>query len=312
MANYDRMERLRRAVADASRRLDAQSQHRQERVPGPAPGDLYVFGTPVDAAIEWLVVRPHPDDPALVLLVPVDDFPLVGRSDVRLKPEFIDRPLTVRCGEAGWVPASACLEGLRVGAVPGEAVAIVRRKLAALARGSVPDEPGATRVDVDPEYAEWLGQVTLAREAIERRVEPIVTAGEGSILTFERFTTQLPAPLGEEPQLALAANSRGPLLADLGESLASDTPRYSEVPLSSGGTLLLTADAIGVRVAWNGPVNAEPPALSAFGNTGRIGARWRAGLQAGLHRAEPVFPWVDGQVVLQFGTEHPETLTVRL
>src|SRR5262249_27247223 len=100
MASHDRMERLRRAVADASRRLECQSEHRHEMLPRPAPGCLYVFGTPVDAGIEWLVVRPHPDDPGLVLLAPADDFPLVGRSDVPLKPEFIDRPLTVRCGES--------------------------------------------------------------------------------------------------------------------------------------------------------------------------------------------------------------------
>src|SRR5262245_60598791 len=124
MATHDRMERLRRAVADASRRLEYQSEHRHNRSACPIPGDLYVFETPVDAVIEWLVVRPHPDDSALLLLAPVDDFPLVGRSDVPLKPEFIDRPLTVRCGEAGWVPATACLVHLHVGAVPDEAVAI--------------------------------------------------------------------------------------------------------------------------------------------------------------------------------------------
>jgi hypothetical protein len=311
------MERLQRAINDASRRLESQPHHGQNLAPSPVPGCLYVFNTGPAAAIEWLVVREHPDDPGLVLLAPADDFPLVGRSDVPLKPEFLERPLTVRCGESAWVPATACPEHLQVGTVPSEAVTLVRRKLAALARGSVPDEPGALRIDLDPEYATWLEQVALARQAIEQRAEAVTTeavtaAGERTILPFERFTTQPPAGLAEEPQLALAAKSGGSLLAELAESLASDVARYSEHPLSTGGTLLLTADAGGVRVAWRGPAGAEPPALSAFSSTGRVTARWRVGVQAGLHRAEPVFPWVDGQVVLIIGAEGPETVVVQL
>jgi len=293
MATHNRIERIRLAVAEASRRLEFQSECRQGRPPCPTPGDLYVFGSPVDAAIEWLVVRPHPDDPGLILLAPADDFPLVGRWDLPLQPEFFDRPLTVRCGEAGWVPATTCLEHLRLGAVPDEAIAIVRRKLAALARGSVPDEQGAMHVDMDPEYTEWLAQLALVREAIQARVHRVAPLDKGYILPFDRFMIQPPLCLAEEPQLALAANSGGSLLAALGESLAADIPRYSEVPLCGGGTLVLTADAAGITVAWSGPVGTEPPTLLALGNTGRTDARWRKGIQAGLYRAEPVFPWVD-------------------
>ncbi len=317
MPNLNQMERLRRAINDASRRLESQSQQGQNRLPSPVAGDLYVFGTGAVAAIEWLVVREHPDDPGLLLLAPADDFPLVGRSDVPLKPEFLERPLTVRCGESAWVPATACPEYLWVGTVPSEAVTLVRKKLAALARGSVPDEPGALRIDLDPEYATWLEQVAQARQAVEQRaeavrMEAVTTVGERTILPFEGFTTQPPAGLAEEPQLALAAKSGGSLMADLAESLASDVARYSERPVSTGGTLLLTADAGGVRVAWRGPVGVEPPALLAFSTIGRVAARWRVGVEGGMHRAEPVFPWVDGQVVLVIGVEHPETVVVQL
>jgi hypothetical protein len=275
------------------------------------PGDLYVFGVPIDAAIEWLVVRPHVDDPSLVLLAPADDFPFAGRADMPLKPEFLDRPLTVRCGEATWLPAAACPERLRVGVVPDEAVALVRQKLAALARGNLTEDRRESRVEADPEYASWLDQVALAREAVERRGDTSPTSVAGSVLRFERFTTQAPAALAEEPQVALAANSGGPLLAALAESLASETPRYSEVP-QSGGTLLLTADSRGVRVAWQGSPDAEPPSLSASGISDPVTARWRTGTSPGLHRAEPAFSWVDGQIVFVIGTERPETLTVRL
>jgi hypothetical protein len=261
--------------------------------------------------IEWLIVRLHPDDSSLVLLAPADDFPFTGRSDVALKPEFIDRPLTVRCGETIWLPASGCQQHLRVGAVPNEAVSEVRRKLAALARGQITDEPGAARVDADPEYLAWLGYVSIARESLERRVEPASTR-KGPILSFQQFTSKRPAQFPAEPQLSLAANSGGPLLAALAESLASDVPRYSEMPLGSGGMLSLMADASGVRVWWQGPAGTNPPPLSASGPAGRIVATWQVVPKAEFHRAEPAFSWVDGQIVLEFGGDHPETVTVRL
>ena len=166
VATENRVERLQRAITDAVRRLECRSQRPQDRLPGPAPGDLYVFDTPVEAAIEWLVVRPHPDDAALVLLAPVDVFTLIGRSDVSLRHGFLDRPLTVRCGEAAWVPATSCPVHLRVGVIPDEALAPVRLKLAALARGNLPDAPGSTHVEADPEYAAWLEQIARARESL--------------------------------------------------------------------------------------------------------------------------------------------------
>lgn len=109
MTNKDqnRTNRLRRAIADAARMLESDPPRPPDRPQGPAPGDLYVFDVPVDGSVEWLVVRPHPDDPALVLLAPADDFPLAGCADVPLEPDFIDHPLTVRCGESAWLPAAA-------------------------------------------------------------------------------------------------------------------------------------------------------------------------------------------------------------
>ena len=279
MTSQDRVERLQGAIAEASRRLEHQSQLGVERSPGPVPGDFYVFGTPSDAAIEWLVVRQHPDDPGLVLLAPADDFPLVGRSDIPLNPQFLERPLTIRCGEAAWVIAKACPEHLRVGSVPNEAVTLVRRKLAALARGIVPDEPGAYRCRSRSGICGVAGTDRRRRKAVEHRMEPITAVGKTSILQFQQFTTQPPAGLAEEPQLALAAKSGGTLLADLAESLASDVARYAEVPLNSGGTLVLAADAAGVRVGWKGPAGENPPLLSAFGAKQEAAAKWRVGSQ---------------------------------
>lgn len=230
MATKHRKDRLQEAVADAVQRLQTQPERPNDWPPGPSAGDLYVFSSPIPASIEWLVVRPHLDDPSLILMAPADDFPLVGQSDVPLEAEFIDRPLTVRCGESTWIPATACREDLRVGFIPDEAVSLVRKKLAGLARGSLTEEPGAIQIEADPEYISWMQTLALAREDIERRID-VSPSESGTVLPFLLFKPQPLFEFAQQSQMALAADPASPLLAALAESLTSETHRLSPTDL---------------------------------------------------------------------------------
>src|SRR6516165_8902778 len=115
-----RIERLHQAIAETARELERVAAHAPDRTGPPAAGDLFVFDTGEDAAIEWLVIREHADDPSLLLLAPGDDFPLVGPPDMELPRDLVGRLLTVRCGEALWVPVGFCQQRLRTGSVPME------------------------------------------------------------------------------------------------------------------------------------------------------------------------------------------------
>lgn len=312
MASHVRAKRLRQAVGEAAARLEA-AAHEPKRGVGPAPGDLYVFDTPVEGAIEWLVVRFHVDDPAVVLLAPADDLPLAGQCDVALWPEFLDRPLTVRCGESAWLPASTCSDYLRVATVPEEAVSEIRRVIAGLARGNVPNDPVRECAEADPEYMAWLDEVARARRALKDRAESEPATAEGAILRLTELSDCPPIWLAAaEPNLALAASPGGGLMAEASQNLTPALPRWAEVPLQTGGALLLAADAGGVRVGWQGSEDAAPPRLTGFGSAGRQVANWTNGERPGFHRAEPDFVWLDGQVVLQVGDGNPQTVTVRL
>src|SRR5690242_17415698 len=96
-----RSELLRDAIAEASDSLRTVSPDVTSSDARGVAGHLYVFH--VEVALEWLMVREHPDDEMLALLVPCDDFPLVGSCDVRVPLDLIDRPLIARCGEAIWL-----------------------------------------------------------------------------------------------------------------------------------------------------------------------------------------------------------------
>lgn len=165
-------DRIRTAITTAAESL---SRATQSVAVGhaPSPGDLYVLDAGQEIGIEWLVVRRHPDDPKLILLAPVDDFPLAGTPDLILPDDGAGRSMTVRCGETDWFPETLCIAQLHVGTISGEGLALVARRLADLVHGrrltsEVPES------DFDPEYEDRMAEIARARVALLARPEPVI------------------------------------------------------------------------------------------------------------------------------------------
>jgi len=313
MTTPARINRLQQAVAEAARDLERTVARASKRTGPPAACDLFVFDTGEEAALEWLVVREHPDDPSLLLLAPGDDFPFAGPADVKLPRELIGRPLTVRCGEALWVPIRFCQQRLRTGSIPVETLHLVRRKIAQLARGRADENEEQRQTDADPEYEDWLGLVARARELLQQRADQ-APVELGLVIPFEQLTSRLPAELAGEPQYALAAESGSPLLTALSEALAEAeaASRYREIDIDCSGKLILQATESGVRAVWVSPAGVGAPKLLGRTESGEsMEATWQAGPEKKLQRAEPIFPWVDGQMVLTIATEPPKTVTIQ-
>ena len=88
--------------------------------------------------------------------------------------------------------------------------------------------------------------------------------------------------------------------------------RCQEVSFPGDGKLILRVEEQGIRGVWSGPDTTHPPRLTAYNHAGeRQEVTWQRGPEGHLHRAEPLLPWVDGQVVLELGTEPPRRLTIQ-
>lgn len=116
----------------------------------PAPGDVYLL-----KRVEWLLVREHPDDPTLVFVVPVDDNPMRGSSDVSLEP-----PQIARCCAGAWVHAAVLR--CRVDFQP-DALRPVQKMMAKLARGQ---DTGPGRDDGHPAYERAMDRLVRKAEQI--------------------------------------------------------------------------------------------------------------------------------------------------
>lgn len=304
-------DRIRAAIAAAAESLPRSAGPVAADRALPSPGDLYVFDAGDEVGIEWLVVRAHPDDPELILLAPIDDFPLAGTPDLVLPAESVGRPMTVRCGETDWFPKSLFTPRLRVGTISDDVVAMVKRRLADLARGRAltPELPAA---DFDPEYEDQMAEVAQARVALlarSERVHPTLL----HVVPFVTLEKAPPQPLACAPEFSMAAEAGGALFGDLGQAIASrDDVRYHEVPDVPGGRLILVIDPAGVRGIWEGSQGSAPALTSSSGSGEVLSTSWRPGPEGRLHLTDRALPWVDGRVVLLIGTDPPRAMAVEL
>jgi hypothetical protein len=204
------------------------------------------------------------------------------------------------------VPAFFLTARRRVARSEG-AVGPVRRKLADLARGRLAGTPQQREADADPDYEDWIDTVEQARESLQARRQSV-----GIVVVLRDASPTPPPALAAEPHLALAADPGGDLLAGLEQALMAVRAglRYQEVSVEGRGTLILLLHEEGVSAAWTGP-EGPPPLTEALTAGQPVAARWREGPGGTLWRAEPVFPWRDGEVILAMGPPPARTIVVQ-
>ena len=220
-------------------------------------------------------------------------------------------PMTVRCGQTDWFPKTLFMPRLRVGNLPVDLLALVRQRLADLARGRSlsPEVPAAY---FDPEYEDQMAEVARARVALLSRSEQVSPATL-NVISLASLNHEPPSPLACTPEFSMAAEDGETLFNELGQAMASrDDVRYHEVPEVPGGRLFLVIDRAGVRGVWEGSNGSAPVLTTSFGTGESLSSPWLAGPDKSLHRTERVFPWVDGRVALLIGTDPPRAMAVEL
>ena len=128
----------------------------------------YVLPHSSDVALEWAIIRVHPDDPELVFAVPLDDGSMVGTPDIDLS-DLAGRPMVARCNHGTFLPIQFFTprEGC-ASPLPGEAFVQISRRMAAMARGEA--LPSRESVDLDPDYEELMVTIGTAVLEIEQQV----------------------------------------------------------------------------------------------------------------------------------------------
>jgi hypothetical protein len=275
----------------------------------PEPGDIYLAPSRQAAIVDWAVIQPHPDNASLLYFVPVDDHPLVGAGDVVVPRRTAGSRLVLRCGDGLWAQSDHFDVRLWTGRIGQEYVQAARQTLAKMVRGSLAISAARLENEADPEYDDWMREVSVARQALEQWLEDA-----GYVVPLSEFrdngpavgTDQLSLVAESDHPYVLAAESGGLLgaIAEALEEAEGAPPRFRRLSGDWSGDLYLRADDVGVAALWQ-PSEGEPPAVRVRA----VNRRWRQG-EENLQTTN-TFCWQEGEVTIRIGTEPGQVLIIQ-
>jgi hypothetical protein len=205
---------------------------------GPSAGDLYVFKGSAAVGIEWALILQHPDDGSLWFMVPLDQNPMVGTWDVAVAESSEGGPGTLRCSRGIWVHKDDLWIGARSGFLEQWYVDKAKDRLAEIVNPERDPKRIRSDVDFDPEYEDWIDEVTAAAERLEAQLR-----AEPEVISIADFNTAWTASL---PSRSYQAADMSMLVAE--SSGLGSPPAKEESP--SPGHLLATqlpGTLVGIR-----------------------------------------------------------------
>ena len=229
-----------------------------ERGALPVAGDLYVFSATAELGVEWAIVVQHVDDAALWFIVPFDQNSMAGTWDVVVTESSEGGPGTLRCGRGIWIHAEDLTIGLRSGFLESWYIEKAKSRLAAMVAADCDDPFVRPEVDDDPDYQEWLDEVTAAAERLESQLrdEPEVISVASFGITWAETLRSKSYHATDSPMLV--AESSG--LGSLPEQKIDPLPGYlmaERLP----GKLVAVHDGAVVRLLYYRAGNENAPEM---------------------------------------------------
>lgn len=134
------------------------------------PGDLFVLAATADLPVEWAILDRRAGE---FLAIPADTRPLAGGADVEVPAGLSGGPLSLRCRFGVWLDADIFDPALRSGRLTPDIVAEALQCFRRLEAGDLEASPLAEEVDADPEYADWIREVSERAQALAIAARPI-------------------------------------------------------------------------------------------------------------------------------------------
>ena len=265
----------------------------------PAAGDIYVFSATAEIGVEWVIVLQHLDDTALWFMVPFDQNPMAGTWDVPVAESSEAGPGTLRCGRGIWIHVDDIGAGSRSGFLEQWYVDKARSRLAELVN---PDHgPVKTRpeVDFDPDYQEWMDEVTAAAERLEfqLRAEPEVISIAGFNTAWLDKLPPRPNQAADRPRLV--AESSG--LASPADKEPSPQPGHvlaEQLP----GTLVAIREGEAVSLLYFPAGTEVDPKVKFFADDTEKPVTWRE-MPDGAKNSAETFSTAQVELRLPDGTK---------
>jgi hypothetical protein len=182
MMSSEKSEGLRQVDSEIANKLKRLEQVNSERVdkrkrleeklrqcpPYPQARDIWVFAPPKTMGLQWVILAQDEKKPGFLLTVPADANPMVGSADVELPKSALCSPLTLRCQYSVSIHKTNFDINGRVGILEKWHWYRALDKIKQIYKGKLRSSVLQQETDHDPDYKEWMGQVSNGRKVLLR------------------------------------------------------------------------------------------------------------------------------------------------
>ncbi len=160
------LEKFRQLSAELARKQEQLREELSKCSSRPQPGDIFIFKYPKTLGIQWVIVGSSQENSQL-LVVPADNNPMVGSKDIGISDKALSGPVTLRCGYSfSMSPQQFKKDCLRVGLLEEWDLQYASDMIKRISEKTVRSSVLQQETDDDPDYKDWMEQVSSAREAL--------------------------------------------------------------------------------------------------------------------------------------------------
>jgi len=160
------LERLRQLAGEMEKKLEKVANRLSQLPETPQAGDIFMFDNPETIGLQWVLLFSHPEDKNLWLTVPADDNPMTGSTDIAISEKALCGPFTLRCGQGIWKRKTDFEINSRVGVLENWHRHRATDKVKQVFEGQIQSTAWQMETEADPEYEEWMEQVSQERKAL--------------------------------------------------------------------------------------------------------------------------------------------------
>jgi len=160
-----RLEQVNSERVDKRKRLEEKLRQRPSY---PQARDIWVFAPKKTMGIQWVILAQDEKKPEFLLTVPADANPMVGSTDVELPKSALCSPLTLRCQYSVSIHKTDFDINGRVGILEKWHCYRALDKIKQISKGKLRSSVLQEETDHDPDYKEWMGQVSKGRKVLLR------------------------------------------------------------------------------------------------------------------------------------------------
>ena len=107
MDKGDKLAKFRQKISEITHRQQIKQalldKELSQRLSPPQVGDIFISDYPKTVGFEWVALCTDENEPQRFLIVPADDAPMVGSTDIELPDNALYSPLTLRCDQSLWI-----------------------------------------------------------------------------------------------------------------------------------------------------------------------------------------------------------------